>query len=375
MTTFQPPAFILDEAKLKANLEIIGSIAAEAGVQVIPALKSFALWPVFPMIRPYVSGASASSLHEVLLINREMGVKAHTYAPAYLPYEFEDVLRHSSHLIFNSLNQYTAYAAAVSQWREEVHFGLRVNPGYSEVKVATYNPCAPGSRLGMTAEQLPEQLPEGLTGLHFHALCESGFAELSRLVAHFESQFAGHLEQVSWVNFGGGHLVTREDYDRASLIHLLQDFQEKHQVTVILEPGSAFVWETGVLAATVLDIVTANGIRTAILDVSFKAHMPDTLEMPYRPRITGMSEDGQGRYVYRMGGLSCLSGDFVGDYYFDRPLQVGQRLFLEDMMHYTLVHTTFFNGVRHPDICIRRENGTLEVLRTFDYGDFRARMG
>ena len=375
MNTFRPPAFILDEARLKANLQTIRDISDRAGAQVIPALKSFAWWPSFPIMQPYISAAAASSLNEVLLIHGELGLRAHTYAPVYLPYEFERVLQHSSHLIFNSLGQYERYADYVREYVGQVAFGLRVNPGHSEVKVTIYNPCAPGSRLGVSAEEMPDRLPEGVTGLHFHALCESGFAQLCRLLEYFEQNFAGQLEQASWVNFGGGHLLTHPDYDREGLVELLINFREKHGVKLILEPGTAFVWDAGVLETTVLDIVRQGGVQTAMLDVSFKAHMPDTLEMPYRPRITGMSEDGRGQHVYRMGGLSCLSGDYVGDYHFEQPLRVGDRLQFKDMLHYTLVHTTFFNGVRHPDLCIRRENGTLEVIRTFDYADFRRRMG
>lgn len=370
------PAFVLDEARLRQNLELINRVQRGAGVQVILAFKGFAMWSAFPLVREYLGGATASSLHEAKLCFEEMKVKAHTYAVAYLPREFGQILKLSSHITFNSLSQYRRFKRRLDAATEPVSAGLRVNPEWSPVGTDLYNPAAPGSRLGETAENLRGNLPEGIEGLHFHVLCESSSYDLEKVLEHFEHNFGVYLPRLKWVNFGGGHLMTREGYDVPHLIAVLKAFKKRHpHLQVILEPGSAIAWDTGVLVSTVLDIVSNRGIKTAILDVSFTAHMPDTLEMPYRPRVRDAHENAaDGKYRYRLGGVSCLSGDFMTEYGFDKPLRIGQRLVFEDMIHYTMVKTTTFNGVTHPAIAIWREGGKLEVVRKFGYKDYKRRL-
>lgn len=368
------PSFVLDEALLRRNLELIRGVRERAGVDIILALKGFSMWRVFPLVGEYLSGATASSVDEARLIFEEMGVRAHTYSPAYLPDEFSEIMRYSSHITFNSLNQFHRYKEQVLQYPESISMGLRVNPEYSEVETDLYNPASPNSRLGEVSENLGDRLPEGIEGLHFHTLCESSSYTLEKTLEAFEKRFARYFDQLKWVNFGGGHLMTRKGYDTEHLIGLLQDFRRRHQLKVILEPGSAIAWETGVLIATVLDIIENHGIKTAILDVSFTAHMPDTLEMPYRPRIIGATDPVPGKPTYRIGGVSCLAGDYMEAYSFAQPLSVGDRLVFEDMIHYTMVKTTTFNGVKHPNICIWHEDGQLEIVKTFTHQDFKSRL-
>jgi carboxynorspermidine decarboxylase len=369
------PCFILDEARLRKNLELIHKVQQEAEVRIILALKGYALWRSFPLVRQYLSGATASSLHEALLCVEEFGSKAHTYAPAYLPDEFEQIIDLSSHITFNSIEQFKRFYPQVQASGKKVSCGIRVNPEYSDVETDLYNPAAPGSRLGMTVEQFEEGLPEGVEGLHFHTLCESDSYSLERVLQALEKRFAPFLRKVKWLNMGGGHLMTREGYDVPHLISLLRDFQGRYpNLQLILEPGGAIAWQTGELKATVLDIVESRGIKTAILDTSFTAHMPDTLEMPYRPKILGATDPVEGKPSYRLGGLTCLAGDFLTEYSFDKELQVGDDLILLDMMHYTMVKTTLFNGVGHPAIAIWREDDSLEIVRKFQYLDFKNRL-
>ncbi|HMQ45810.1 MAG TPA: carboxynorspermidine decarboxylase [Saprospiraceae bacterium] len=366
------PAFVLDEKRLIQNLELIQSVQDRAGVSIILALKGFAMWRVFPLVKQYLKGATASSLHEARLIREEMGVKAHTYAPAYMPEEMSAVLDYSSHITFNSLNQYERYKPFL---KGDISAGLRVNPEYSEVEVDLYNPAAPGSRLGIAPDHFGDTLPEGIEGLHFHTLCESSSYDLEKVLSAFEHHFGRFLPQLKWVNFGGGHLMTRKGYDIDHLVQLLKNFRSRYpNLEVILEPGSAIAWDTGDLLATVLDIVENRHIKTAIVDVSFTAHMPDTLEMPYRPGIIGASDPEDGKSTYRIGGVSCLAGDYMSEYSFDVPLKVGDRLVFKDMIHYTMVKTTTFNGVKHPSICIWRKDNSLEVVREFGYEDFKNRL-
>ncbi|NUQ23017.1 MAG: carboxynorspermidine decarboxylase [Saprospiraceae bacterium] len=369
------PAYVLEQDRLIKNLELIKRVQDEAGVSIILALKGFAMWRVFPLVYQYLRGATASSLYEARLIYEEMGCKAHTYSPAYLPGDFAEIMRYSSHITFNSLTQYQHYAGQMEG--SGISAGLRVNPEYSEVEVDLYNPAAPGSRLGELSQALEQGLPDSIEGLHFHTLCESSSYDLEKVLTAFEAKFSRHFSHLKWVNFGGGHLMTRKDYDTTHLIGLLKSFRRRYpHLEVILEPGSAIAWETGVLVSTVLDIVDNHGVKTAILDVSFTAHMPDTLEMPYRPRITGADTVPQpGKTCYRMGGVSCLAGDYMTEYSFDRELAVGDLVILEDMIHYTMVKTTMFNGVKHPDICIWHEDkDTLELVRSFTYEDFKGRL-
>ncbi|MBO8439595.1 MAG: carboxynorspermidine decarboxylase [bacterium] len=368
------PCYLLEESLLRRNLELIRSVRERAGVEIILAFKSFALWKTFPVFREYIPYSTASSLSEALLAYREMGSKAHTFAPVYTDSEFDTIADCSSHITFNSVAQYMKYRDKAQ--KRGVSCGLRINPEYSPVETGLYNPCAPGSRLGVTADALGGSLPDGIEGLHFHTLCESTSHDLEQTLLTVERRFGSLLDRVKWLNMGGGHLMTRKGYDTEHLVSLLRGFKSRHpNLHIILEPGSAFTWCTGVLVSTVEDIVENHGVRTAMLNVSFACHMPDCLEMPYQPYIIG-AENGvlPGRHIYRMGGNSCLSGDFVGDWSFDRPLQPGDRIVFEDMIHYTTVKTTMFNGITHPPIAIRHTDGRVEMLREFRYEDYRSRM-
>ena len=370
----QSPAFVIDEIRLVRNLELIQKVQKESGVKVILALKGYSTWPTFPLVKEYLNGATASSLNEARLIKEEMGTLAHTYSPAYFKEDFEELLSYSSHLTFNSLSQWEYYKDQVT---EKVSIGLRVNPEYSEVETDLYNPAVSGSRLGVLASQLPEELPEGIEGLHVHTLCESSAKATEQLIFALENKFGKYLPTLKWVNLGGGHLMTRKDYKVDYLIKALSAFKQRHpHLEVLMEPGSAVAWETGELVSTVLDIVESGGIKTAIVDVSFTAHMPDTLEMPYRPTILGAKATESGKYNYRIGGVSCLAGDYMEAYGFDQPLQIGDRLIFWDMIHYTMVKTTMFNGVKHPSIYLAdSSSGEVKLLRAFGYEDFKGRLG
>lgn len=369
------PAYVLDMSRLRRNLELIQRVQQESGASVILALKGFSMWRVFPLVKEYLAGATASSLHEARLIFEEMGVPAHTYAPAYLPAEFAEIVRYSSHITFNSVAQYERFKDQMQVVGHWVSPGLRVNPEFSVVDTDLYNPSAPGSRLGTMLENIGSELPAGIEGLHIHTLCESSAEDSANLFTAVEARFGHFFPQLKWINFGGGHLMTRKGYDVEHLIKALVAFRERNpHLEVILEPGSAIAWETGELVSTVLDIVDSRGVKTAILDVSFTAHMPDTLEMPYRPKVLGASDPVPGKPTYRLGGVSCLAGDFMTEYSFEQELQIGDQLVLWDMIHYTMVKTTTFNGVKHPDICIWHEDDQLEIVKHFEYEDFRGRL-
>jgi carboxynorspermidine decarboxylase len=365
--------YVLDEKLLRKNLALIKGVADEAGVEIILAFKGFAMWGAFPIVREYIKGATASSVNEARLCVEEMKAKSHTYCVAIADDEIDDLVSMSSHLTFNSLSQFNKYKnKAIASG---VSCGIRVNPQYSEVTTELYNPCSPNSRLGITAEHLKDGLPEGIEGLHFHALCENDSYTLEKTLQAFEERFGHLLPKVKWVNFGGGHLMTRQGYDTNHLIHVLREFKKRHNVHVILEPGSAFAWQTGVLVSKVLDVVEANGVKTAMLDVSFTAHMPDCLEMPYRPRIIGAHmEPDKTKPTYRIGGTSCLSGDFMFEYSFDQPLKEGDLIVFDDMIHYTMVKTSFFNGVKHPSIGIWTANDEFKLLRKFGYEEYKAKL-
>ncbi len=368
------PFFIVYEDRLRANLELISRVGRESGADIIMAFKANALWRTFDIVREYCRNCTASSVNELLLGTEYMGGEIHSFTPAYTDGNIETFLRLSSHITFNSLSQYERYAGAVAT--SPASPGLRVNPKCSVIETDLYNPALPGSRFGVDAAALSAGLPAGIEGLHFHALCESSSYDLAKVLDAFEAQFGHLLPQLRWVNFGGGHLMTRDGYDTEHLISLIRNFRLRHpNLKVILEPGSAFTWRTGDLVASVVDIVCNDGVTTAILDVSFACHMPDTLEMPYRPAVREevRAEESTGT-AYRLGGNSCLSGDFMGDYYFPRPLRIGDRLTLCDMNHYTTVKTTMFNGVHHPDLVLCRSNGECGYLRRFDYDDYKNRM-
>lgn len=373
------PAYILEEEKLRRNLSLIKGVADEAGIEIILAFKAFALWKTFPIFRKYINSTTASSLSEAHLAYEEFGAPAHTFSPAYTDLEIEDIARMSSHLTFNSLSQYSRHHTKALETNSNLKLGVRVNPEYSEVGTDIYNPCAPGTRFGVLASQLPERLPEDITGFHCHCHCESGADVFQRTLVHIEEKFSKWFDQLEWINFGGGHLMTRKDYDIRLLIDILKDFKKRyHNLKVILEPGSAFAWQTGPLVSHVVDVVENKGIKTAILDVSFTCHMPDCLEMPYWPTVRGAEtiegEYGEGENIYRLGGNSCLSGDWMQSWKFDHALQIGETVIFEDMIHYTTVKTCTFNGITHPDICLLKKNGELQVLRHFDYQDYKNRM-
>lgn len=373
------PAYILEEEKLRRNLSLIKGVADEAGIEIILAFKAFALWKTFPIFREYINSTTASSLSEARLAYEEFGAPAHTFSPAYTDLEIEDIARMSSHLTFNSLSQYSRHHTKALETNSNLKLGIRVNPEYSEVGTDIYNPCAPGTRFGVLASQLPERLPEDISGFHCHCHCESGADVFQRTLVHIEEKFSKWFDQLEWINFGGGHLMTRKDYDIRLLIDILKDFKKRYpNLKVILEPGSAFAWQTGPLVSHVVDVVENKGIKTAILDVSFTCHMPDCLEMPYWPTVRGAEtiegEYGEGENIYRLGGNSCLSGDWMQSWKFDHALQIGETVIFEDMIHYTTVKTCTFNGITHPDICLLKKNGELQVLRHFDYQDYKNRM-
>lgn len=375
ITKVPSPCFVMDEALLRSNLKLIRSVQDASGAQIIMAFKAFAMWKAFPIIREYIGYTTASSIHEARLAFEEMGTLAHTYSPAYTEKEFDQILQYSSHITFNSFSQFERFYPLVKAYHRSISLGIRINPQYSNVETGLYNPCSPGSRMGVVSGQMPERLPEGIEGLHFHTLCESSSYDLEETLKAVEERFGSYLTQIKWLNMGGGHLMTRAGYDTAHLVEVLKRFKKKWQIDLILEPGSAFTWETGVLVSSVVDIVENGGIRTAILDVSFTAHMPDCLEMPYKPRIRGAHhEPVNGLPTYRMGGNSCLSGDFIGDWSFDKPLAIGDTIVFEDMIHYTMVKTTMFNGVPHPSIALWNDQSGLKILRNFAYEDYKNRM-
>lgn len=388
LSTFEElhrPVYVLEEARLRHNLGLISRVAQEADVEIILAFKAYALWKTFPIFREYISATTASSLYEARLGYDFFGSPTHTFSPAYTDYEIDDIARCSSHLTFNSLTQLQRYGTRARQSNPHVLLGLRVNPEYSEVETMLYNPCAPGTRFGVSADALPERLPEMVTGFHCHCHCESGSDVFERTLAHIEKKFGRWFPQLQWVNFGGGHLMTRKDYDVPRLIHLLRGFHERYpHLKVILEPGSAFGWQTGPLVSQVVDVVEDHGIRTAILNVSFTCHMPDCLEMPYHPAVRNAvtmeehMDEAQplptAEHVYRLGGNSCLSGDFMGFWQFDHELQVGENVIFEDMLHYTTVKTNMFNGISHPSIALAHVDGELELLREYTFDDYLHRM-
>lgn len=382
------PCYIIEEDLLRRNLELIRDVSRRAGVEIILAFKAFALWKSFPVFREYISHTTASSLYEARLAAEEFGSKAHTYSPAYTERDFDRILSCSSHVTFNSMSQYVRFYPRVEEYNrlhpeERVSCGLRINPEYSEIEVDLYNPCAPGSRFGMMASQLPYCLPAGIEGFHCHCHCESGADVFERTLAHIEEKFSPWFPQLKWINFGGGHLMTRKDYDVEHLINIIKGFHQRYpHLKIIMEPGSAFGWQTGPLVTQVVDVVEDKGIRTAIINASFTCHMPDCLEMPYMPAVRNAetlevddpTKAPEGAHIYRIGGNSCLSGDFMGFWKFDHELQIGENVIFEDMLHYTTVKTNTFNGITHPSIGIVHLDGKLEILRDFSYEDYRSRM-
>jgi len=369
------PCWLLEEHLLEENLLILKDIKDRTGVHILLALKGYALWHSFPMIREYLDGCCSSGLYEARLSHEEFGRETHTYSPAFKVEEIEEIARISHHLVFNSPAQLHRFAPQARTANPALSLGLRVNPEYSEAPVELYNPCGLHSRLGTLAEAVDEATVEAIEGFHFHALCEQDASALEGVLQAFEKKFGRWLPRLKWVNFGGGHHITREDYDRERLVLILNNFKSRHpHLKVYLEPGEAVGWETGPLIATVLDIVN-NGLEIAILDTSAEAHMPDTIIMPYKARVRGAAEPGEKPYTYRLAGNTCLAGDIMGDYSFDEPLQIGDRILFEDQMHYTMVKATTFNGIPLPALATLHKDGRLTIDRRFGYEDFKRRLG
>ena len=368
------PAYVIDLAMLERNLELLAHAQAAAGATILLALKGFAAWSTFPLVGKYLDGVAASGPDEARLGREELGKQVHTYCPAFDEASLRETIRYSDHVIFNSPSQIDRFRSIIDEHSKDVSFGLRVNPQHSEVEVPLYDPCAPGSRLGATKDQLVKANLRGIDGLHFHTLCELGADALERTLEVLEEQFAPWLDEAKWVNFGGGHHITKPNYDVGLLVDLVRNFRHDHRVDVYLEPGEAIGLNAGVLVASVLDLVESDG-PIAILDTSATAHMPDVLEMPYRPEIRGAAEPGRLAHTYRLGGLSCLAGDMIGAYSFDEPLSVGDKLVFEDMAHYTMVKTTTFNGVRLPSIALfDPRDDSYRVQHRFGYEDYRNRL-
>lgn len=368
------PCYVLEEKLLRKNLELINRVQTESGAEIILALKGFSMYKMFPMVKKYLSGATASSLNEARLIVEEMGCLAHTYCPAYKPEEFEQILSYSSHISFNSMNQYKQFKSQVEKSEKKVSMGLRINPQYAEVSTDMYNPCIVGSRLGITREAIGDTLPEGIEGLHSHTMCENDSYVLERTLVHIEEKFGDLLHQIKWLNLGGGHLMTKEGYDHAHLIATIKRLKATYNIDIILEPGSAIAWQTGYLRSRVLDIVDAQGVDVAILDISFAAHMPDTLEMPYKPKVWGATDAEKGKPTYRLGGMTCLAGDYMSEYSFEKPLNIGDTVIFDDMIHYTMVKTTTFNGVGLPSIGVWHEDDTFELVKSFGFESFKEKI-
>lgn len=367
------PCYLIDEAALERNLQVLASVQQRTGCKIIMALKGFAMFSLFPLIRQYLHGVAASSLDEARLGCEEFGQEVHVYAAAYKDSEFAELLGYCRHVVFNSFPQWLRFKPMVAALAPDVHCGIRVNPEHSEVKTTMYDPCGRFSRLGVTRQEFRRDLLDGISGLHFHNLCELNADSLARTLPAFEAKFGEFLEGMQWVNFGGGHHITRADYDVDLLCATIEDFQNRYPLQVYLEPGEAIALNTGVLVASVLDIVR-NEMDIAILDTSAAAHMPDVLEMPYRPEILGTGRPGDYPWLYRLGGLTCLAGDVIGDYSFPQPLELGTKLVFMDMAHYTMVKNNTFNGVRLPAIAIFDRQKMIRIIRQFSYEDFRNRL-
>lgn len=381
LNSIPTPYYIVYEEKLEANLKLLKSVSDRTGAKIIMAFKANALWKTFPIIARYFKSSTASSLNEMRLSLDYLGGDVHAYCPVYTDDTFPKFLAGCSHITFNSVRQFDKYLPQIKEWNrlhpdKHVSPGLRVNPRCSVIDTDIYNPCVAGSRFGESPEAMKEVFPEGLEGLHFHALCESDSADLEAVLDNMRLYYDHLLRKVKWLNMGGGHLMTRKGYDIERLVRVLKKLKEDYpHLEIIMEPGSAFTWQTGDLVTTVLDVVEDSGIKTAIIDASFACHMPDCLEMPYKPAIAeSLPDDNTEGIPYRLGGNSCLSGDFVGDWKFSKPLKEGQRLTLLDMNHYTTVKTNMFNGIQHPSIWFQPKDGDPELLREFTYDDYRIRM-
>ncbi len=368
------PCYLVDEAALNRNLAVLKSVQDRTGARILLALKGFAMHRVFPLVKTALQGTAASSVNEARLGRELFGGEVHVCAPAYSNADIDQLLPLADHLIFNSVPQWQRYQDRTAAFSgRKVSLGLRINPEYSEVKTALYDPCCPGSRLGIRREQLIGTRLSSIDGFHFHTMCEQNAGTLERTLRVVETKFAAFFGELQWFNFGGGHHISRADYEVDQLCRILETFHSRHGLQIYLEPGEAIALNAGVLIGSVLD-VAGEDIPNAILDLSATAHMPDILEMPYRPEVRGAARPGEKPYTYRLGGITCLAGDRIGDYSFDRPLQAGDRLIFEDMAHYTMVKNTMFNGVRLPAIVLRRMAGDFEIVREFSYENYRNRL-
>ncbi len=366
------PSFVLDEKLLIRNLQLLEHIQKEAGIKILCAFKGYAMWSTFPLLRKYLKGATASSLHEAMLCHDEFKTKAHLCAPVYIEEEINEITDISSHITFNSLHQFERFSTIALE--KGLKIALRINPEYSEISTDIYNPCVPGSRLGITIEQMPDVLPAVVSGLHFHSMCEQNADTLARTLEVIEKKFGNYLSQISWMNIGGGHHFTRKDYNVDLFVETITKFKNKYNLEIIAEPGEAIGWQTGYLVATVQDIIVNNNISTAMLDVSFAAHMPDCLEMPYQPNVFGTVDQSDDTFAYRFGGNTCLAGDYMGYYHFKNPLNTGDKIVFDDMIHYTMVKTNTFNGVKLPSIGILDENNNFKLIQSFGYEDYKCRL-
>lgn len=367
------PSYVVDETLLIKNLEILKSVEERTGAKILLAQKAFSMYSTFPLIGEYLSGVTSSSLFEARLGYEEMGKEVHIYAPAYREQEFDEIMQYCNHIVFNTCEEWEKYRSKIQKAPHKISCGLRINPEYAEVETELYNPCFTGSRMGTTLANLKEESLEGLEGLHFHAMCEQNSDTLERILKVVDEKFGVYLKQMKWINFGGGHHITRQDYDIEKLIDCIMFIKNKYDIEVYLEPGEAVALNTGYLVASVLTTMK-NGIDIAILDTSAACHMPDVLEMPYRPQIIGAGMPNEKPYTYRLGSATCLSGDIIGDYSFDEPLKPGDKLVFCDMAHYTMVKNNTFNGINLPSIMLYSEARGLEMIRSFDYLDFKSRL-
>lgn len=374
LSSIRTPYWLLEEKLLENNLKLLADIKSKTGTKILLALKGYALWQSFPLVSKYLDGCCASGLHEAKLSDEKFQKETHTYSPAFKEEEIEEVATISNHLIFNSPSQFKRFTHLAKIYNPQISIGLRVNPEYSDSPVELYNPCGLYSRLGTTIDNFDETIVKELDGLHFHALCEQDSSALERVLEAFEKSFGKYLKDMRWVNFGGGHHITKEGYDIEKLINILNNFKDRYpHLQIYLELGEAVGWESGTLVSSILDIVH-NGIDIAILDISAEAHMPDTIIMPYRAEVRGADEANRQTYTYRLAGNTCLAGDIMGDYSFKKPLQIGEQIIFEDQMHYTMVKATTFNGTPLPSIVIKRVDGRVEIVREFGYEDFKDRL-
>ena len=368
------PCYLVDERLLKKNLEILDSVQKKTGAEIILATKAFSMFSTFPLIGKYLKGVTSSSLFEARLGYEEMGKQVHIFSPAYREDEFDEIMKYSDHIVFNSFNQWKLYRDKIKNYKgKKIECGIRINPEYSEIETDMYNPCFENSRMGVTLANFePEEL-EGIDGLHFHTMCEQNSDTLARTIKVVDEKFGKYIKNMKWLNFGGGHHITRDDYDIQTLIESILYIKNKYDIDVYLEPGEAVALNSGFLVCTVLDIIK-NGMDIAILDTSASCHMPDVLEMPYRPNIIGAGNPNEYEYTYRFGGPTCLSGDIIGDYSFKEPLKVGDKLVFCDMAIYSMVKNNTFNGINLPSIVKYSEENGVEIIKKFGYEDFKGRL-